>query len=110
MGKRKVTLTLMAKLRKLLADKGWSVAELARRINAPQQKVDRFIKASRLPATVLMGVKIAKALNVPPEWLFDDNQNFPPPGTSQKLQGPQAEVLADMLERLVAQIRESNRP
>ena len=70
------------KIEKLLEDKGWSVAELARRAKVGREQARRL--AIRIPPSVLGAIRVAKALGVSAEWLFDDRQAWPegdlPPG------------------------------
>jgi transcriptional regulator with XRE-family HTH domain len=111
MRKQKLRQTSMAKIRQLLADRGWSVTELARRVDVNQRKVDRFIKSKTLPEAVLLGIKIAKMLQVPPDWLWDDEQGFPIPRTQvEELRGPDIERLAEALEMAAREIRGDSRP
>jgi transcriptional regulator with XRE-family HTH domain len=65
-----------AKIRRLLADRNWSVSRLAKEMDAPQTTVDRLVK--RLPESVLMAIQMARVLGVPAEWLYDDELDWPP--------------------------------
>lgn len=111
MRERKTKLTTMAKIRKLLGDRGWSVSELARRVNTDQRKVDRFVKSKTLPEAVLLGLRISRALEVPAEWLYDDSQAFPvPPSSAVKMSGVQLDKLAEEFEQLAKRLREFGPP
>lgn len=70
------------KIEKLLNDKGWPMAELARRAKVGREQARRL--AIRIPPSVLAAIRVAAALGVSAEWLFDDRQPWPqgglPPG------------------------------
>jgi lambda repressor-like predicted transcriptional regulator len=65
------------KIEELLRLKGWSVTELARKAELSQSATDRLKK--RIPKTARIALRLAHALDVPPEWLYDDSKGWPPP-------------------------------
>ncbi len=71
-------MTLAEKIRALLRERGWSQSELARRAGLKQRAVC-YVASDGRPARADAGVAIAKALSVSTDWLFDDNQDWPPP-------------------------------
>lgn len=62
------------KIERLLEDKGWSTAELARRAKVGREQARRL--AIRIPPSVLGAIRVARALDVSAEWLFDDRQEW----------------------------------
>ena len=60
------------KIDKLLQDKGWSVAELARRAKVGREQARRL--AIRIPPSVLAAIRVARTLGADADWLFDDRQ------------------------------------
>lgn len=85
-------MTVGDKIRSLLAERGWSHAELARRAGLHQRAVSYMIAGEREPR-VRDAVSIARTLGVPIAWLFDDEQPLPPPPPSERL------LPADITER-----------
>jgi len=67
----------VAKIRALREAKGWSVSQLARRAGIPQRQADRLCK--KVPASAISLAKLARALDVPIEWLLDDTSGLPAP-------------------------------
>lgn len=59
----------MAKLEKILAEKGLKQSWLAKKINKSPAEVNRWVKGRVIPIYVNMN-KIAKALNIPIEEIF----------------------------------------
>lgn len=55
-----------------------SYLQLERDIGAPEKSLDRYVRENRLPP-LDYGLRLARALHVPAEWLFDDSQGWPPP-------------------------------
>jgi len=68
------------KIERLLEDKGWSMAELARRAKVGREQARRL--AIRIPPSVLAAIRTAKALGVSADWLFDDKRGWSESGLS----------------------------
>jgi len=62
------------KIDRLLEIHGWTLRELARRTGFGRERIRRM--AMKMPDSVRCAIKIAQALNVPAEWLFDDNLDW----------------------------------
>jgi transcriptional regulator with XRE-family HTH domain len=95
-----------AKIAKLLEQRGWSVAQLADRVGAPQQTVDRYVK--RLPKPVQVCLRISEVLGVSPLWLYDDSLGWPTEGpptneVTELSAGEVAEILDEVVRRLKRQ-------
>ncbi len=68
------------KIDKLLEDKGWSMAELARRASVGREQARRL--AIRIPPSVLAAIRIARVLGANADWLFDDKRAWAERGLS----------------------------
>lgn len=73
------------KIRDLLELKGWSVRQLAKRAGVPQQTADRLCKSKELPKPVQTAIKLACALGVPADWLYDNRRGWEGGGQRGKL-------------------------
>ncbi len=72
-----VGMDLSTKIEMLLLDRAWSRRELARRIKRPPQNVHNWCNGKEPKRVDLL--RIARALEVPVEYLIDDAQDTPPP-------------------------------
>ena len=64
-----------SKIEKLLGDRGWSMLELSRRAKIGREQARRL--SSRVPASTLAAIRMARTLGVSADWLFDDKQGWP---------------------------------
>lgn len=71
-------MVLYEKLRRLLAEKGWPQAELARKASVCPSNLSNIFHRANNPQ-LSTALRIARALDVPLEWLADDAQEWPPP-------------------------------
>jgi transcriptional regulator with XRE-family HTH domain len=74
-------MTFAEKLRALKGDR--SHAEIARLFGGSPQGVQNWASGRSIPRADY-GVRLAAALGVPAEWLFDDSQDWPPPPTEDQ--------------------------
>jgi len=75
------------KIQKLLADRGWSQSQLAQRAGINCRSISHIVSDKREPRARLC-IAIAAGFGVPAEWLWDDSQNWPPPGQASFAGGP----------------------
>lgn len=55
-------------------------AKVSRAAGLPPTAIDAVVNKKRMPLAS-NGLKIARALKVPMEWLFDDKADWPPPAS-----------------------------
>jgi len=67
------------KVERLLAQRGMSAAALARLAGVGQDVISRLRHLDGYEPLASKAVRIARALGVPAEWLFDDEADWPPP-------------------------------
>lgn len=66
-----------------MTELGLNKARAARDVGLPESTISSYLsKTDSLPRSDI-GMKIARAINVPPEWLFDDGQEWPPPSRTE---------------------------
>lgn len=86
----------------------WDTALLERMAGWPANTLARAIKHSR-KIRIENAIKLARALNVPADWLFDDEHTGPPPPPpgpidEQMLRARVLENMADALHAAAAQL------
>jgi len=87
------------KLLKLLETKRISRTEIAARVGIAYSTFRTYLdEAPRVPAADT-GVLIARALDVPSDWLFDDSQDWPPPEQFNIGQVHDAVLINELLAR-----------
>jgi len=62
------------KIARILKIKGWSSLEMARRADVGRERARRM--ALKIPSSVSAAIRIAKTLEVPVEWLFNDQREW----------------------------------
>ena len=85
------------KVRRLLPVRGRTQKALAAEVGVAYNSFRSYLGAIQSSPGMLTGMKIARALNVSADWLFDDDQPWPPPAT----EGPEHAVTpaeAELLE------------
>ena len=70
------------KIRRLLKARGWSPSQLATRAGLQQRTVSYILSTGRQPRVGYV-VAIARVLAISMDWLFDDDQPWPPPATER---------------------------
>ncbi len=70
-------LSTAEKINRLLAERGWSQSELARRVGCSAAAISRGLKDGAEFGS-LLAFRVARELNVELEWLLDDQQGWPP--------------------------------
>lgn len=75
------------KVVKLLEEAGWRQSEVERRAGWARGSLGAKMSAGHMPGAD-KGVRLARALRVPAEWLFDDEQPWPPPQIVIQFEGP----------------------
>ncbi len=91
------------KIRRLMH--GRSRAQLCRDAGLPESMLDSLINKKQRPG-VTRAIMLARALEVPVDWLFDDSQPWPPPVTDDGASDSrihQLEKRIDLLFHLVAE-------
>ncbi len=66
---------------------GINASHICTKAGLPRNAIRRAATSKNMPIAA-KGVKIAKALGVPPDWLFDDNRDWPPPSYDEPSVGP----------------------
>ncbi len=72
---------LAEKIRRSKEGRGY--ADIAREVGCSSENVRKIIDQGSQPGFFL-GVRLAKALDVPVDWLADDDQDWPPPETNKQ--------------------------
>lgn len=75
------------KVARLLEATGWRQADIERRANWATGTLGSKMSRGSMPSAD-RGVRLAKALRVPAEWLFDDQAEWPPPQIVIAFEGP----------------------
>lgn len=78
-------MTLAEKLEKLIAERGWKQADLARAIDMGRSTVGNWFNSPSKP-DLDSALKLARVLAVPLDYLADDAQDDPPPGPDPALE------------------------
>jgi transcriptional regulator with XRE-family HTH domain len=86
------------KLKKLT--EGMNRSEISRRADLPSQYIANYITRDSIPSASI-ALSLARALDVPVEWLIDDQQDFPPPktGTMSLKNATDAELIEEVETR-----------
>lgn len=71
---RLAVVTHQQKIRELLDRKGVSLAEMAKKAGIPQQTAD--VLSKRMTDAIVNALKLARVLDVPMDWLYDDSQEW----------------------------------
>jgi len=66
------------KLYKLKEERGFAVAHIERKADWPEKTLSNCLSRGSMPLAD-KGVRLAKALAISADWLFDDSQGWPPP-------------------------------
>lgn len=74
--------------------KNRSYADIARGVGCSAENIRKIIDQGSQPGFSL-GIRLAKTLGVPPDWLADDSQDWPPPEDDSR-------KASEMIERALA--------
>ncbi|HOQ87811.1 MAG TPA: helix-turn-helix domain-containing protein [Phycisphaerae bacterium] len=86
------------KLLRLQAERGYAWAKIERNAGLSRNRISNMINQGTMPAAD-DGIKLARALGVSAEWLFDEDQGWPPPDNSARRLTPE-EVKARVVQIL----------
>jgi len=71
------------KLRKLQEEHGYAWSKIERKAGLGRNRITNMVNDHQVP-NAIDGIKLARALGVSAEWLFDENQGWPPPDISAR--------------------------
>ncbi len=80
-----------AKIKRLRGNRAY--AELAEAVGCSRSSMFSYATETKIPFSV--GIRLARVLGVPAEWLADDEQDWPPPPTEKQ-------AATAMIERMLA--------
>ncbi len=101
--------TFHEKLRKCVLEQGLNKARAAREVGLPESTISSYLsKDDSLPRADI-AIKIARALKVPFEWLFDDSKSWPPPkeGKPSLESATDEELMAEIDKRYIRLAKEA---
>lgn len=84
-------MTHIEKISRLLERKGWSLLELSRRADVGREQTRRMVR--KVPSSVSSAIRIARALGVPADWLFDDDRDGAPSRPELRVLPPDLNVV-----------------
>lgn len=94
------------KLKRRVEEGRLNKARAARDVGLPESTISSYLaKTDSLPRADI-ALKIARAIEVPVEWLIDDEQEWPPPTTPTKNSLSDHELMSELSDRFLRAVHE----
>lgn len=95
------------KVRRIVEAAGIKLSHIEKCAKWPRNRLSAAMSSGAMPASDA-GVRLARALGVPAEWLFDDEQDWPPPRavSAESLDADARDAIAAELRRALRRLDE----